>query len=106
MFVFRLAPRWEAGGGGSRGAVGRPPGGTRWGREGGQVGDREHEGGSRRWVCDCTQPPVLLAIYDDSGRIEIKVRDRYYIARGRLQATCPRCGTRHLLDIHRHMPTT
>lgn len=70
------------------------------------MGDHEQESGSIRWVCDCSQPPILLAIYDDSGRIEIKVRDRYYIARGHLQAICPRCGTRHLLDIYRRTPTT
>jgi hypothetical protein len=56
---------------------------------------------SIRWVCDCSNPPVLLAIYDPSGRIEIKVRDRHYIAHNQLQATCPRCGTRHMLDIRR-----
>ena len=54
---------------------------------------------SVRWVCDCATPPVLLAIYEPSGRIEIKVRDRHYIAHNQLQATCPRCGTRHTLDI-------
>lgn len=59
----------------------------------------EHEGRSTRWVCDCSNPPVLLAIYDDSGRIEIKVRDRYYVAHDLLHAVCPRCGTRHVLDI-------
>ena len=59
----------------------------------------DHGSHSIRWVCDCTNPPVLLAIYDRSGRIEIKVRDRHYIARDQLQATCPRCGTRHTLNI-------
>ena len=59
----------------------------------------EHEDRGIRWVCDCSNPPVLLAIYDQSGRIEIKVRDRYYIAHEELQATCPRCGTRHVLNI-------
>ncbi|HET7037313.1 MAG TPA: hypothetical protein VFI42_16630 [Thermomicrobiaceae bacterium] len=44
-------------------------------------------------------PPVLLAIYDRSGRIEIKVRDRRYVAHDQLQATCPRCGTCHTLNI-------
>jgi hypothetical protein len=68
------------------------------------VAQREHEGHSIRWVCNCSNPPVLLAIYDRSGRIEIKVRDRYYIAHDQLQATCPRCGTRHVLDI-RQPPT-
>jgi hypothetical protein len=52
-----------------------------------------------RWVCHCTQPPVLLAIYDQTGRIEIKVGDRYYIAQGRMQAACPRCGAWHTLEV-------
>lgn len=58
---------------------------------------------SVRWVCDCAppRPAVLLARYGPSGRIEIKVRDRHYIAHDRLQATCPRCGARHTLDIRR-----
>lgn len=59
----------------------------------------EREDPSVRWVCDCSTPPVLLAIYDRSGRIEIKVRDRHYIAHDQLQATCPRCGARHTLNI-------
>jgi hypothetical protein len=63
------------------------------------VEQHEHDDRAIRWVCDCSNPPVLLAIYDQSGRIEIKVRDRYYIAHDQLQATCPRCGTRHLLNI-------
>jgi len=57
-----------------------------------------------RWVCDCTNPPVLLAIYDESGRIEIKVRHRHYIASGRLEATCPRCGAHHVLDVRQQRP--
>jgi len=65
-----------------------------------EVDQHEHEDRSVRWVCDCSNPPVLLAIYDQSGRIEIKVRDRYYIAHDQLQATCPKCGTRHVLNIH------
>ncbi len=52
-----------------------------------------------RWVCHCIQPPVLLAIYDRTGRIEIKVGDRYYIAQDRMQAACPRCGTWHTLEV-------
>jgi hypothetical protein len=58
-------------------------------------------GSSVRWVCHCTNPPILLAIYDDSGRIEVKVGDRYYIARDQMQATCPRCGTQHTLEVRR-----
>jgi hypothetical protein len=52
-----------------------------------------------RWVCNCVDPPILLAIYDETGRIEVKVGDRYYVARNRLQATCPRCGAQHTLEI-------
>jgi hypothetical protein len=52
-----------------------------------------------RWVCQCIQPPILLAIYDQTGRIEIKVGDRYYIAQERMQAACPRCGTWHTLEV-------
>lgn len=59
-----------------------------------------------RWECHCVYPPVLLAIYDAAGRIEIKVRNRYYIAHDRLQATCPRCGRCHHLEIHHQSPTT
>ncbi|HET9014234.1 MAG TPA: hypothetical protein VFN57_01470 [Thermomicrobiaceae bacterium] len=72
--------------------------------------DHDHEDGDAhepeqtRWVCDCTHPPVLLAIYDASGRIEIKVRHRQYVATGRLEATCPRCGTHHVLDVRRQGP--
>ncbi len=52
-----------------------------------------------RWVCDCANPPVLLAIYDETGRIEVKVRQRRYVAQGWLEAICPRCGTRHVLQL-------
>jgi hypothetical protein len=65
------------------------------------VNQPEQADAATRWVCDCSNPPILLAIYDASGRIEIKVRDRHYIARNRLQATCPRCGAQHVLEIQR-----
>ena len=52
-----------------------------------------------RWVCDCANPPVLLAIYDETGRIEVKVRQRRYVAQGWLEAICPRCGARHVLQL-------
>lgn len=61
--------------------------------------ESERTGTGVRWVCHCSSPPILLAIYDQTGRIEIKVGDRYYIARDRLEATCPRCGTRHTLEV-------
>ncbi len=59
----------------------------------------ERAGTGIRWVCHCSNPPILLAIYDQTGRIEIKVGDRYYVARDQLQATCPRCGTQHTLEV-------
>ncbi len=52
-----------------------------------------------RWACHCSASPILLAVYDRSGRIEVKVGDRYYIAHGHIQAACPRCGTWHTLEI-------
>jgi hypothetical protein len=60
----------------------------------------ERQSGHRtRWVCHCADPPILLAIYDQTGRIEIKVGDRYYITYGGVQATCPRCGAQHILEL-------
>ena len=60
-------------------------------------------GGNRdtifRWVCPCQEPPVLLATYTPRGRINIKVRDRYWHVSGRVQAICPRCGAEHVLDL-------
>jgi hypothetical protein len=38
-------------------------------------------------------------MYTPGGQIEIKLRDRYYWASGCVHATCPRCGTRHVLDV-------
>ena len=61
--------------------------------------DTRQPGDETRWVCHCSHPPVLLAIYDRMGRIEIKVGDRYYIARGRIQAVCPKCGSWHTLEV-------
>lgn len=54
-----------------------------------------------RWVCPCKEPAVLLATYDLSGRLNIKVRDRYWhlFGFGHVQAICPRCGAEHLLDL-------
>jgi hypothetical protein len=51
-----------------------------------------------RWECRCQQSPVLLATYDDSGRINIKARDRYWHIQGTVQTVCPRCGSEHTLD--------
>ena len=51
-----------------------------------------------RWECGCQQSPVLLATYDDRGRINIKARDRYWHVQGTVQTVCPRCGSEHTLD--------
>ena len=52
-----------------------------------------------RWECPCQIPPVLLATYDPNGRINIKVRDRYWHVVGYVQAICPKCGAEHILDL-------
>lgn len=54
-----------------------------------------------RWECRCQAPPVLLATYTPNGRINIKVRDRYWhlYGFGQIHAVCPRCGGEHILDL-------
>ena len=54
-----------------------------------------------RWECPCRQPPVLLATYDPGGKVNIKVRDRYWhlYGFGFVQAICPRCAAEHMLDL-------
>lgn len=54
-----------------------------------------------RWECPCQVPPVLLATYDPNGRMNIKVRDRYWhlFGFGQVQAICPRCAGEHVLDL-------
>jgi hypothetical protein len=44
---------------------------------------------------------VLLATYDTNGKINIKVRDRYWhlFGFGMVQAICPRCAAEHVLDL-------
>jgi hypothetical protein len=44
---------------------------------------------------------VLLATYDPGGKVNIKVRDRYWhvFGFGKVQAICPRCAAEHVLDI-------
>jgi len=44
---------------------------------------------------------VLLATYEPDGRINIKVRDRYwhFSGFGLVEATCPRCAGEHVLDL-------
>jgi hypothetical protein len=41
----------------------------------------------------------LLATYEPNGRINIKVRDRYWHVVGSVRAICPKCGADHLLDL-------
>jgi hypothetical protein len=46
-------------------------------------------------------PPVLLATVE-GDRVNLKIRDRYYHiegVRGRVRATCPRCGREHILTL-------
>jgi hypothetical protein len=66
------------------------------GLEGRGAGERP-----RRWVCRCSEPPVLLATLE-GNRINLKIRDRYYhieALRGRIQATCPLCGKQHTITF-------
>ena len=46
---------------------------------------------------------MLLATYDPGGKINIKVRDRYWhlFGFGQVQAICPRCAAEHVLDLGR-----
>jgi len=54
-----------------------------------------------RWECPCQVPAVLLATYDPGGKVNIKVRDRYWhvYGFGQVQAICPKCAAEHVLDI-------
>lgn len=52
-----------------------------------------------RWECHCQRPPVLLATFDATGRVNIKVRDRYWHVLGRVWTHCPKCGAEHYLDL-------
>ena len=56
-------------------------------------------GTKQRWECRCAEPAILLAMYEPGGQVEIKLRDRFYLASGCVHATCPRCGTQHILDL-------
>lgn len=55
------------------------------------------EATSRRWECHCQEPPVLLGTCAPGGRVNIKVRDRYWTASRPVSTRCPRCGTEHTL---------
>jgi hypothetical protein len=52
-----------------------------------------------RWECRCRVPAVLLGTYEPSGRVNLKVRDRYWHVEGVVRTNCPRCGTEHVLDL-------
>ena len=54
-----------------------------------------------RWECPCQVSPVLLATCDATGRVNIKVRDRYWhlFGFGQVHAICPRCAAEHVLDL-------
>jgi hypothetical protein len=58
---------------------------------------RPHPRPPRRWECACQHPPVLLATFEGTETLNLKIRDRYYHIVGtfRVQATCPRCGRVH-----------
>ena len=75
---------------------------TRAGAGGSSNGNGHGSGRSKareRWECRCGDPPILLAMYEPGGQVQIKVRDRFYMASGCVHATCPRCGAKHVLDL-------
>ena len=54
-------------------------------------------GNHHRWECTCTPTPTLLGIVDDTGRVNIKIGDRYWhITGGSVEALCPKCGKQHV----------
>jgi hypothetical protein len=42
---------------------------------------------------------VLLGTYDATGKVNIKVRDRYWHVLGRVWTVCPKCGAEHVLAL-------
>jgi hypothetical protein len=65
-----------------------------------QIGENRPIATIDRWECHCQESPVLLATYDDRGRINIKIRDRYWtVHEGVVRTHCPRCGAEHVLDL-------
>jgi hypothetical protein len=62
----------------------------------------------RRWLCHCSAPPILLATFEE-GKVNLKIRDRYYHIEGlhgRIRATCPRCGKEHIVELHPTAPSS
>ncbi|HQY29959.1 MAG TPA: hypothetical protein PK691_01670 [Thermomicrobiales bacterium] len=51
------------------------------------------------WECSCRQPPVVLALFDLSGRVAIQNPERYWQIDGRIVTNCPGCGKQHLLHL-------
>jgi hypothetical protein len=68
------------------------PSSSTWAEEAG------HPTVALRWECRCRNPAVLLGTVDRTGRVNIKVRDRYFHIEGRVWTQCPRCGAEHTLD--------
>ena len=56
-----------------------------------------------RWVCPHHSSPVLLAMVDNDGHMQIKVRDRIWLISeySTVTAICPKCGRRHTRRIIR-----
>lgn len=54
-----------------------------------------------RWTCPNHDSPVLLAMVDDEGHLQIKVRDRIWLISdySTVTAICPKCGKRHTRRI-------
>lgn len=55
-----------------------------------------------RWTCPNHSSPVLLAMVDTDGHLQIKVRDRIWLITDftTVTATCPKCGQRHTRRIN------
>lgn len=54
-----------------------------------------------RWTCPNHSSPVLLAMVDEQGHLQIKVRNRVWHISNftTVTATCPKCGERHTRRI-------
>lgn len=54
-----------------------------------------------RWTCPHHITPVLLAMVDNAGHLQIKVRNRVWLISDftTVTATCPKCGRRHTRRI-------
>jgi hypothetical protein len=66
-----------------------------------QAVGREAQVRPRRWECHCSDPPFLLATYEDN-EFNLKMRDRYYQVEGlhgRIRAICPLCGKWHTITL-------